>query len=111
MKIAISGKGGSGKTTIAGTLARFFAGVGYPVLAIDGDSNPCLDLALGIAPESFPKALGVPHDLAQEVIDADGRTRCVLPASLDELCIQYGAEAPAGIRLLRLRPIDHAGDG
>ena len=37
MKIGISGKGGSGKTTISATLARVFARQGLPVLAIDGD--------------------------------------------------------------------------
>ena len=43
MKIGISGKGGSGKTTISATLARVFARQGFPVLAIDGDPNPNLD--------------------------------------------------------------------
>jgi len=39
MKIAVSGKGGTGKTFIAGTLARIFAQNGYKVLAIDNDSS------------------------------------------------------------------------
>ncbi|MGI9510949.1 MAG: AAA family ATPase, partial [Geminicoccaceae bacterium] len=42
MKIATVGKGGSGKTTIAGTLARIFANRQKRVLAIDGDPNPNL---------------------------------------------------------------------
>src|SRR5262245_66425968 len=44
MKIAIVGKGGSGKTTVAGTLARVFADEGHKILAIDGDPNPNLAL-------------------------------------------------------------------
>ena len=44
MKIATVGKGGSGKTTVAGTLARILAGEGCKVLAIDGDPNPNLAL-------------------------------------------------------------------
>ncbi|MEP6476436.1 MAG: AAA family ATPase [Actinomycetota bacterium] len=42
MQVAVGGKGGSGKTTISGTLARLFARRGQTVLAIDGDSNPTL---------------------------------------------------------------------
>ena len=44
MKVAIAGKGGSGKTTIAGTLARVMADRGQRVVAIDDDSNPNLRL-------------------------------------------------------------------
>ena len=48
MKLATVGKGGSGKTTVAGTLARIFAEEGTPILAIDGDPNPNLALTLGM---------------------------------------------------------------
>ena len=37
MEIATVGKGGSGKTTIAGVLTRIFAGRHQHILAIDGD--------------------------------------------------------------------------
>jgi CO dehydrogenase maturation factor len=47
--IAISGKGGVGKTTIAGLLViRLIARGCKPVLAIDADPNTCLDAALGV---------------------------------------------------------------
>ena len=49
MKLATVGKGGSGKTTVAGTLARIFAEEGTPILAIDGDPNPNLALTLGMS--------------------------------------------------------------
>ena len=51
MRIAIAGKGGTGKTTIAGTLARVMARTGREVLAIDADTNPNLASVLGISPE------------------------------------------------------------
>lgn len=51
MKIAITGKGGVGKTTLAGTLARLYARAGRPVLAIDADPDANLATAVGIPAE------------------------------------------------------------
>jgi len=48
MKIAISGKGGVGKTTLASLLARYWARKGYRVLAVDADPDANLGAALGI---------------------------------------------------------------
>ncbi|MGH2704981.1 MAG: hypothetical protein ACRDJ4_07780 [Actinomycetota bacterium] len=57
MRIVVSGKGGSGKTTIAGLLARLIAraadaGQDRPVIALDLDPTPTLGLVLGIGPEA-----------------------------------------------------------
>jgi len=51
MKIAIAGKGGVGKTTIAGTLARMLADADHKVMAIDADADANLASALGLDPE------------------------------------------------------------
>ena len=51
MKIAVTGKGGVGKTTIAATLARLYAEEGHPVLAADVDPDANLGLALGFPEE------------------------------------------------------------
>jgi len=50
--IAITGKGGTGKTTIAGILVRELINRGLtPVLAVDADPNSCLDALLGVKAE------------------------------------------------------------
>lgn len=51
MKIAITGKGGSGKTTIAVTLAMLFRRKGYNVMIIDADPATNVPIALGIDQE------------------------------------------------------------
>ena len=51
--LAVSGKGGVGKTTFASLVIRYLVENGLgPVLAVDADSNSNLDLALGLSLES-----------------------------------------------------------
>lgn len=52
MKLAISGKGGVGKTTLAAGLSTYFANRGYRVYAVDADPDASLGLALGLEPEA-----------------------------------------------------------
>ena len=51
MKVAITGKGGVGKTTFASTLCRLYAAEGRTVLAADVDPDANLGLALGFSEE------------------------------------------------------------
>lgn len=111
MRIAFAGKGGSGKTTIAGTLARVLARRGRSVRAIDGDSNPNLAVALGIDRSVAPSLGGLPPDLLQVQVDDLGNRRMVLTRSPAEIFDEYGVDAPDGIRLLVASRIDHAGSG
>jgi CO dehydrogenase maturation factor len=51
MKLAISGKGGTGKTTLASILAHMFRKDGYRILAVDADPDANLAAAIGVPPE------------------------------------------------------------
>jgi CO dehydrogenase maturation factor len=66
LKIAISGKGGVGKTTVCAVWSRLFAEDGLDVLAIDADSDPNLASALGVAGEDAPEPLIEMKHLIQE---------------------------------------------
>ena len=68
MKIAISGKGGAGKTTLAALLAQEAAARGFRVFAIDADPNPNLALALNVSEK--PQPLVEMKDLMEERLGA-----------------------------------------
>jgi CO dehydrogenase maturation factor len=54
-KLAITGKGGVGKTTLAALLAHLYAAEGRTVLAIDADPDANLGSALGYSPEELDR--------------------------------------------------------
>ncbi len=111
MKIAIAGKGGTGKTTIVGTLARVFARQGRRVLAIDADSNPNLALTLGLSRDETAALSPLPRTLLEEQIDADGKKTVVLRLSPDEIARQFGVSTPDGVTMILMGKVDHAGAG
>ncbi len=66
MKIAISGKGGVGKTMLASLLSFIFAESGYSVLAIDADPNATLASALGFPNSENITPISEMKDLIKE---------------------------------------------
>jgi CO dehydrogenase maturation factor len=108
MKIAVAGKGGSGKTTIAGTLARIMAERGQRVVAIDDDSNPNLALTLGAGGGA---AAGLPRDMLEERPDGAGGTRLELAVPADDFIERFGLPVRDRLTLLVMGQPAHGGSG
>ncbi len=103
MKIAVAGKGGSGKTTISGTLARLWARSGRDVLALDADTNPMLGITLGLGPEETDLVLGVRQGLDS------GETEHA--PTVEEMLERFGRDAPDDVRLVVASRIDKIDPG
>jgi CO dehydrogenase maturation factor len=110
-RIAVAGKGGTGKTTIAGTLARVVARRGRTVWAIDADSSPNLGLTLGLPREALTALQPLPRSLLVEGTDEEGNRKLRLSAPPTELVQSYGRLTPDGIPLLLMGSVGHAGAG
>lgn len=109
--IAVAGKGGSGKTTVAGTLARVLARSGREVWAIDADSTPNLAITLGLSRDDAARLAPMPRSILDESKDAEGRRVLTLgmpPAAVVE---QFAATTPDRVKLLLMGRVDHAGAG
>lgn len=100
LRITVAGKGGTGKTVVSASLARFFGREGHRVLAVDGDSNPVLAVSLGVPMEQIANRTPIPNDfwVAVERL-GEGRAAVLLddPAVLAE---RHGLHAPDNVTLL-----------
>jgi CO dehydrogenase maturation factor len=100
--LAVAGKGGVGKSVIAGTLARILARRGHRVLAIDSDPMPGLAQSLGVPDPALPPLL----EAAEKVGKRWQLKRGIGPA---RAVARYTTEAPDGVRLLQLGKADGEG--
>ena len=103
MKIAIVGKGGSGKTTTSALLARTIARSGRTTLALDCDSNHNLGISLGIGELETERLISV-----RDAVDAGEEQH---PATADELVTNFGVDAPDGVRLAVVTAIQNPEPG
>ncbi len=103
MKIAVIGKGGSGKTTIAGVLARCLARSGRQVIALDCDANPMLGISLGIGVVQTERLAGI-----RQSLDDGGVEHA---PSVDDMLATFGVAAPDGVRLAVASKIDNTNPG
>ncbi len=103
MKIAVVGKGGSGKTTTSAVLARTLARSGRSTLALDCDSNPNLGLSLGLDQDVTESLLAL-----RDAVDAGDEEHASSP---DELVRRFGVDAPDGVRLAVVTAIQNPQPG
>ncbi len=102
MKVAVSGKGGVGKTLIAAGLARGFADRGLKTIAIDADSSPNLALTLGLSAEESRKILPISEN--KELVDSKTSTGYSgvykLSFTVDDIVREYSTATPFGVNLI-----------
>jgi len=115
MKLAISGKGGVGKTTLAALLAQVYADAGRQVFAVDADPAPCLAGALGFPPELRARLRPIAEmdELIEERTGAKPGTIggfFTLNPRVDDLPERFSVEH-RGVRLLEMGAVDLGGSG
>jgi CO dehydrogenase maturation factor len=115
MKLAISGKGGVGKTTITALLAQAYADAGREVLAVDADPAPCLADALNFPAELRKKLhpIAEMEDLIYERTGAKPGTVggfFTINPRVDDIPEKFSV-VNRGVRLLEMGSVDMGGAG
>ncbi|TBW12814.1 cobyrinic acid ac-diamide synthase [Azotobacter chroococcum subsp. isscasi] len=115
LKIAISGKGGVGKTTLTSLLAAHYASRGRQVLAIDADPSPCLGPALGFSEAQLLDLLPISEmsELIAERTGSDPRASggvFKMNPRVADIPERFAAQRD-NIRLLLLGAVQQGGSG
>jgi CO dehydrogenase maturation factor len=115
MKLAITGKGGVGKTTLTSLLAYVYAARGDTVMAIDADPSPCLGLALGFPKEKL-EAIQPIAEMEDLILERTGAQKGTyggyfkINPRTDDIPDKYSA-LHRGIRLLELGAVESGHEG
>jgi CO dehydrogenase maturation factor len=103
VKVAVVGKGGSGKTTVSALLARGLARQGWSVVALDCDANPNLGIALGLGLDATERLAAI-----RQALDEAGVEHA---PSAEELLDRFGTTGPDRVRLAVVTKIDKPNPG
>lgn len=106
MRIALAGKGGTGKTTLSSALARTLARRDRQVVAVDADSNPNLAVALGVDRDVAVGVAPLPADIVSRKLVGPR-----LAESVQTILQRHAVQAPDGVHLVTMGAPDHAGAG
>lgn len=115
MKIAITGKGGVGKTTLTALLAQAYADAGRQVLAVDADPSPCLAGGLGF-PDELRARLSPISEMDELIYERTGaRPGTVggfftINPRVDDIPDRFSV-IHRGVRLLEMGAVDIGGSG
>jgi CO dehydrogenase maturation factor len=113
MKVAVAGKGGVGKTLIAGGIAKGFAERGLKTIGIDADSSPNLGLTLGLTAEETRKIIPISDN--QPLVESKTSTGYSgvynLNFSVDDIVKQYSVPTPLGVNLIVMGTVHTMGAG
>jgi CO dehydrogenase maturation factor len=109
VKIAVSGKGGVGKTTVSAFLINSLAGQGRRVLAIDADPSPHLARVLGFEDAGDIRPIAEMSELLQERSERDGPFYRLNP-KVDDLPDRFMREE-GNVRLMVLGAVKQGGAG
>jgi CO dehydrogenase maturation factor len=112
VKLAISGKGGAGKTTVAVFLARYLAERGRQVILIDADPDANASLALGLPGAVQPVPIIELQELIRERTGSEDNAGQYfsLNPRVDDIPARYSVDA-GGVKLLRMGALRKGGNG